>query len=62
MKYYYIETKEWLTSKELQKRLNEGFDFKCNECHKSIGNHIKVLADGIFCEDCFNKIMGEITN
>lgn len=59
-KYFYIETKEWLTSEEVQKRLDEGFNFKCNDCRRSVGDHLKVLADGIFCVDCFNKIMGVI--
>ena len=57
MKYYYIEEEKWITAEELQKRLNEGFDFKCNECHKKIGNHVKVLPEGIFCVGCFNKII-----
>ncbi len=62
MKLYYIATKEWITPEELQEKLNGGFKFKCNECHKEISDHLKTLAEGIFCEDCFNKIMGEITN
>ena len=61
MKIYHIATVEWITPEELQKKLNEGFDFKCNECHKSIGNNVKTLAEGIFCEDCFDKIMEDIT-
>ena len=61
MKFYYIETKEWITSEELQKRLNDGYDFKCNECHKSICKNVKTLAEVIFCEDCFDKIMEDIT-
>ncbi len=60
MKIYHIATEEWVTLEELQKKLDEGFKFKCNECHKEIGNHLKTLTEGIFCEDCFNKIMGEI--
>lgn len=60
MKYFYIETKEWITDKELQKRLNDGFIFKCNNCHKNIGEHLKVVADGIFCSNCFDCIMEEI--
>ena len=61
MKTYHIATKEWITPEELQKKLDERFKFKCNECHKEIGSHLKTLAEGIFCEDCFNKIMEEIT-
>lgn len=62
MKLYHIATKEWINIEELQKKLGEGFKFKCNECHKEIGNHVKTLAERIFCEDCFNKLMDEITN
>lgn len=60
MRFCHIATEEWITSEELQRRLNEGFEFKCNECHEKISSHIKTLAEGIFCEDCFNKIMEEI--
>ena len=49
-----------MDSEEIQKRLDEKFDFKCNECGKSIGEHLTVLAEGIFCPDCRNKIMEEI--
>ena len=59
-KYFHIATKEWFTNQEMEAYLDRGFDFKCNECGKSIGEHLKVLADGIFCVNCFNKIMGEI--
>jgi len=62
VKHYYIEEKKWITSEELQKRLSDGFDFKCNECHKEIGDHVKTLAEGIFCVSCFNKIMGGLIN
>ena len=61
MKLHHIETKEWITSEELQKKLDEGFKFNCNECHKEIGDNVKTLAEGIFCESCFNEIMEEIT-
>lgn len=61
MKYCHIATKEWITSEELQKRLNEEFDFFCNECGKEIGEHVKTLAEGIFCVDCFNKIMKDLS-
>jgi len=57
MKYYYADKKEWITSEELQSKLDKGFDFKCNECNKEIGEHVKVLAEGIFCVSCFNKIL-----
>lgn len=57
MKIKHIATNEWITSEELQIRLDEGFEFKCNECHNKIGDHVKTLAEGIFCEDCYNKIM-----
>lgn len=57
IKHYHTETKEWISSEELQKRFNERFDFKCNECHKEIGNHLKTLAEGIFCVDCYNEIL-----
>ena len=59
-KYFHIATKEYMDSEEIQKRLDEKFDFKCNECGKSIGEHLTVLAEGIFCPDCRNKIMEEI--
>jgi hypothetical protein len=60
--YFHIATEEWINSEELQKRLDKGFTFKCNDCHKIIGEHIKTLAQGIFCEECFNKLMGELIN
>ena len=60
-KYFHIATKESMDSAEIQKRLDDKFDFKCNECGKSIEEHLSVFADGIFCPNCRNKIMKEVT-
>lgn len=60
MRYFHIKTNEWITSQELQKRLDKKFEFYCNECNKKIGNHISVLAEGIFCKKCQIKIIEEI--
>ena len=60
MRVYHLATAEWMTSEELQSRLDKGFNFKCNECHKEIGYNVKVLAEGIFCLNCFTKITGDL--
>lgn len=57
IRYFHIATQEYMNSEEVQKRLDEGFDFKCNECGESIGEHLKVLSEGIFCPKCFKEIM-----
>lgn len=62
MRVCHLATGDWMNLEELQERLDKGFKFKCNECHKEIGDHIKTLAEGIFCVNCFNKIMGGLQN
>lgn len=57
MKYYHEATDEWMDEKELQKRINKRFDFKCNKCHKSTGSHVAVAGEGIFCKPCQEKIV-----
>ncbi len=62
MEYYHTATKERISELEIQRRLDKHFDFKCNDCGEIIGNHLKVLAEGIFCVGCFNKLMDELTD
>jgi|TARA_R100000049_G_C1955574_1_gene109470 DNA-directed RNA polymerase subunit RPC12/RpoP len=61
MRYFHIATGEWITDVELQNRLDQHFDFKCNDCKESIGEHIAVLAEGIFCKPCQQKILNTLT-
>ncbi len=60
MKVYHENTKEWFNPEELQKRLDEGFEFRCNDCNEKVDEHLKTLAEGIFCIGCFNKIIENI--
>ena len=60
MKYFHIATNEWIDSKELQRRLDKKYNFQCNECHKRIGEHIGVIAEGIFCPNCKESIMNKL--
>ena len=60
MKYNHIATNEWLTPKDIQERLDNKFDFKCNECKKSIDEHLAVLSEGIFCKPCQLSIIKDI--
>ena len=55
-----MATNEWIDSKDMQARLDKGFDFRCNECRKSIGNHVGVVSEGIFCQECKNKLVKEL--
>lgn len=56
MRYFHTATNEWIESRELQRRLDKRFDFKCNECKKSIGSQLGVLAEGIYCPGCRDRI------
>ena len=60
MQFLHKETNEWMDEEEIQKRLDAGFDFKCNDCHKSIGKHLSVAANGIFCKPCQQKIINDV--
>lgn len=60
MRYTYLATNEILTEEDINIRLDEGFDFKCNECKKSCGDHVSVLAEGIFCKPCQMQIIEEL--
>lgn len=60
MKFYHIATNEYLSADEIQERLDKYFDFKCNECKKSIGEHIATISVGIFCKDCRDNILKEL--
>ena len=60
MKFCHMATNEWMDTDEIQKRHDEGFDFKCNECHKSIGEHLAVAAQGVFCKPCQVKLIQDV--
>lgn len=62
MRFCHLATNEWMTYKELQKKLDDNFDFKCNECKKIIGEHVAVLAEGIFCKPCQLKTLSMLSD
>jgi hypothetical protein len=63
MKFCHLATNEWMTLEEIQKKFDDGFDFKCNACNESIGEHLVVLTEGIqgiHCKPCQIKTLSEI--
>lgn len=60
MRYLHEATNEWMDEVELQERIDHRFNLKCNECHKTIGDHVAVAAQGIFCKPCQVKLVKDV--